>query len=307
MSARQGYGLRELAATLSYELERQAVPSSLHFGSFPAPRPQLVYVLLDPLMYSKLEGEHALPGEAALRRTIFLCAESPPKAEDEAHVELLGRAGSVFAVDQRSVVALDRAGIRARLLRPGYSKSLDRFDPLASRPIDVLFLGQRSGRRTELVSRITEVLSSRSCRVVIPEAAPTADEVDSPLADGRWPLLAQSKILINAHYGDESSFEWRHALDALHAGAVVVTEHASGIRPLVPGQHLFVASADSLPYVAESILRDEQRMARVREQAYERLSTWLPYALWVSVLRAAIVELVGQPDASEATLNRSAA
>ena len=84
-------------------------------------------------------------------------------------------------------------------------------------------------------------------------------------------------------------------LDAIHAGAVVVTEHSSGIAPLVAGEHLLVASADSLPFVAESLVRDPERLAALRTAAYERLSSWIPFALPVAVLRAAIVELVGEP------------
>ena len=89
-------------------------------------------------------------------------------------------------------------------------------------------------------------------------------------------------------------------LDAIHAGAVVVSEHATGLAPLEPGTHLLVAAADALPYVADHLLSDPDRLAQLREQAYERLSTWIPYALPVSILRAAIVELVGEalPDAT---------
>jgi hypothetical protein len=115
-------------------------------------------------------------------------------------------------------------------------------------------------------------------------------------AESRWPLLAQTKVLINLHRDDDDSrFEWCRALDAVHAGAVVVTEHSSGIAPLVPGEHLLVSSPDSLPYVVDALLRDDRRLATLRAQAYERLSRWIPFALPVSVLRAAVVELVGEP------------
>ncbi len=295
MSARQHYPLRELAGTLQYELERQAVPSSLHLGRFPEPRPSLVYVLLDPTGYVTAEGEQALPADAILRRTIFLCAEPPPAAADDERLALLQRAGAVFALDQRSVLEMHRLGIAARLLRPGYSKSLDHFDPAAPRPIDVMFLGRHSLRRTKYLSRAARVLSRHHCLLQVAGAAPSPGDTSSFLGPGRWALLAQTKVLISLHRGQRSRLDWRGALDAIHAGAVVVTEHSSGIAPLVPGEHLLVAGADALPYVVDDLLGDEQRLARLRVQAYERLSTWLPYALPVSVLRAAVVELVGEP------------
>ena len=158
-----------------------------------------------------------------------------------------------------------------------------------------MFLGTHSLRRTKYLSRAARVLSRHNCLLQIAEDIPSPGDTSSFLAEGRWPLLAQTKILINLHRGDDSRFEWRGALDAVHAGAVVVTEQSSGIAPLVPGEHLLVASADSLPYVVEYLLYDEERLARLRTQAYERLKTWIPYALSVSVLRAAVVELVGEP------------
>ena len=191
---------------------------------------------------------------------------------------------------------MHRLGIPARLLSPGYSKSLDHFDPDASRPIDVMFLGAHSLRRTKYLSRAARVLSRHNCLVQISEATPSPGDTSSFLAGrGRWPLLAQTKVLISLHRDDGSRFEWRGALDAIHAGAVVVTEPSSGIAPLVAGEHLLVASADSLPYVVEEVLRDEEPLGSAAPQAYERLKAGSLTRSWVSVLRAAVVELVGEP------------
>jgi len=304
MSPRQPYLLRELAETLHHELELQAVPSSLHLRGFPEPRPSLVYVLLDPKSYVTNEAEQALPDDAILRRTIFVCAEAPPSTDEDRHVALLRRAGAVFVLDQRSVVAMHRLGITARVLRPGYSKSLDRFDPTAPRPIDVTFLGIHSLRRTKFLGRAARVLSRHNCVLEISEESPKAEDTSSPLAQARWPLLAETKVLISLHRDDQARFDWGGAVDAIHAGAVVVTEPSSGTSPLVPGEHLMATSADSLPYLVEELLRNEQRLARLRSAAYERLKTWVPYALSVAILRAVVVDLVGEPVPSGAGLGK---
>lgn len=304
MSPHQPYSLRELAATLGHELELQAVPSSLHLGGFPQPRPSLVYVLMDPVAYLAKEGQHALPADETLRRTIFLCAEELPSAADEECIALLRRAGAVFVLDRRSVVAMHRLGLPARLIRPGYSKALDHFDPAAPRPIDVMFLGTHSLRRTKYLNRAARVLSRHDCVLQVREDTPNAVDISSPLAEARWPLLSQAKVLISLHRDDQLRFDWRGAVDAIHAGTVVVTEPSSGIPPLVAGEHLVVTGADSLPYVVEDLLSDEQRLARLRSAAYERLRAWIPYALSVAILRAAVVELVGEPVPSGATLDK---
>jgi hypothetical protein len=295
MSEGQPYPLREVAETLQYELDRQAVPSTLHLDGFPEPRPSLVYILLDPRAYVAIEGDQALPADEILRRTIFLCDEAPPTAADEEHIALLRRAGSLFAPEQRSVVEMHDVGLSARLLRPGYSKSLDRFDPAAARSIDVMFLGTHSLRRTKYLNRAAPVLARYNCLLQISDDTPSVGDTTSFLAQGRWPHLARAKVVISLHRDEESRFDWRGALDAIHAGAAFVSEHASGVSPLVPGEHLVTASADALAYVVEELLGDESGLARLRTQAYERLSTWIPYALSVAILRAAIVELVGEP------------
>ena len=97
-------------------------------------------------------------------------------------------------------------------------------------------------------------------------------------ADRRWPLLEQAKVVINLHGGESTRIEWRSVLDAIHAGAVIVTEHSSGLAPFVAGEHFLVASGDAIPFVAESLVRDPERLAALRTAAYERLSRWLPFA-----------------------------
>jgi hypothetical protein len=303
MSADQQRPMRELAETLKYELELQGVPGELHVGVFPDVVPQRVYVVLDPLGYWSVE-RRPLPDPAILGRTIFVYPEAPSSADDE-HLRLLAQAGAVFALDQRSQIAIERLGLRARLLRPGYSKSLDRFDPDAARPIDAISVGPRSPRQNKYVEHAAQVMSRHGLRLDVGGDGVTPIREEALPAEDRLPLLTQAKLFINIHADEDARFEWTRALDAIHAGAVVVTEHSSGLAPLVPGEHLITAGPCSLPYVAEAVLRDERRLAELRARAYERLSTWLPFALPVSVLRAAVVEVVGQPLPSRASVSRS--
>lgn len=297
MSTQQHHPLRELAESVRHELELQGVPSVLHAGGFPDARADRVYVLLDPRSYVAAEGAQALPDDAILARTIVLCVEPPPSDPSDPHLALLRRAGAVFAIDQVAVVTLTRLGVRARLLRPGYTRIHDHFDPAADRPIDVLFFGAHTLRRTRYLSRAARVLARLNSAVYL-----DGPEQSSLAADAKWPLLARTKVVVNLHCGDQTRLEWRRVLDAIHAGAVVVTEHSSGIAPLAAGEHLLVASADSLPFVAESLVNDSERLAKLRTASYERLSTWIPFALPVAVLRAAIVELVGEPIPAHASL-----
>src|SRR4051794_25035263 len=160
MSPRQDYPLRELVATLEYELGLQGLPAALHLGAFPEVRPNRVYVLMGPREYVALEGEQALPEDAVLKRTIFIGAEDPDTiGGDQSSLELMRRAGAVFDLNQRTVLALQRRGIPARTLKLGHSALLDRFDAEAPRPIDVMFYGRHSARRGHHLGRWADVLA----------------------------------------------------------------------------------------------------------------------------------------------------
>jgi Glycosyl transferase family 2 len=303
MSPQQNWYLREFAETLIYELGQQGAPSALHLDGFPAPRPEMVYVLVAPHEYLKLEGDGALPDDEILKRTIFLCADSPAVIDQDKDTKLLRRGGAVFDLDARSVALRRRTGIPSRYLRPGYSKLRDRFDPEVDRPIDVMFLGAHSLRRTRQLARCARVLAPRNCLLQISDAShPNPGASTSFIADGKWDLLAHTKVLLNVHRGEDSYIEWLRVLDAIHSGAVVVTEHSAGMSPLVAGEHLLVASPDSLGYVLDAALRDSVLLQKVRTSAYEHVRSWLPFALWVSVFRATAVEIVGRSVTSTASL-----
>lgn len=293
MSPRQPHPLRELTETLRYELELQGIPSFVSTDGFPPPRSDLVYVLVDPRMFVALEGVRALPDDAVLGRTVLLGAERPDAMGPGEELELLKLGGAVFDLDARTVAAMRRHGVAARTLKPGYSRMRDHYDPDHQRPIDVMFLGTHSLRRTDDVRRCAPVLAGRNCLFHLSPDGPAGPE--EFLGDGRWSLLAQSKVVLNLHADDRTGLEWLRVLDAIHAGAVVVSEHSSGIDTLEPGRHLLVASRESLPYVTDLLLRDERRLEQIRADAYERMRSWVPFALSASIFRAALIEILGRP------------
>ena len=292
LSPAQPARLRALADTLAFELGVQGVPAAVHLGPFPGSGPERVFVLLNPRQYVEAEGEAALPADAVMRRTICLCDEPPPAQRHDADWERLDRAGALFSIDPHDRRELGLQGLHPRLLRPGYSRSLDRFSATAERPVDIAFVGEKTDRCARLLNEAGEILAGRRCRL---DGADQTASAQSP-GTGCGELLAGTKVMINLHAGEDPRLEWRDVLDAMHCGAVVVSEHAAAISPFVAGEHLFVAAPEAVGHVAAALLRDPERLAAVRSAAYERLSAWLPYALPVSVLRAAIVELVGEAE-----------
>lgn len=270
MAPEQNWFFRELVAALRDELDRQGVSSSLTIGGFPAPRSDRVYVLVPPHEYAALQGRDALPSAELLDRTIFICAEQPGTAYFDANVDLARSAGAVFDISARSARILRRAGIAADPLALGYTPRWDHFDPGRERDVDVVFLGCHSSRRAELLNAYAPTLARFNCYLQLSDnSRPNADGSTTFLAGDKWGLLARAKLLINLHVGEEPYFEWLRALDALHCGAVLLSEHSSDVAPLVPGRHLFLGHAESLALMAEALLDDPERLARVRADAHE--------------------------------------
>lgn len=283
-----------LAELIEYELGLQSVPAAHHRGRFPEPHPGLVYLLLDPHAYLAAPGAR-LPGDRILARTVFVSTDPAGLDDDAAPPVPWERAGAVFALDQRRRDELERRGIRTRLLRPGYSRYLDCFDREAERSVDVALVGGGGGRGGAYLTGIRPVLARHDLTLEVLDALPGSGGASSPSLQ-RQATLARTKVMISLHDDDDGGrLDWLSAVAAIEAGAVVVTEHCSGMTPLVAGEHLLVAGPESAPYVATALLRDEARLAGLRERAYDRVSRWLPFALPISVLRAALVELVGQP------------
>ena len=281
----------ELVKTLRYELAEQDVPSTLSTEFFSAPAVDVVYVLVDPDDFLASAGPDSFPPADVLRRTIFLSASRAPSGAQAPHLEHYQQAGVVFDIDPDRVAARQKAGIAARHLRLGYSPKWDHFDPAARPTIDVMFLGRDSPHRAWQLNRCARLLADRSCRIHLVGSGELSGEA-------KWDLLTKTRIVLNIHAVPGAGYhrlEWARILDAIHAGAAVVSEHATDLRPLVPGEHLLTAGPEAFPYVLEAALADADLCRRLRQAAYERIRDWLPFSLAVAGFRAAAVDLVGRP------------
>jgi len=285
----EGSRMRELAEVVGHELALQDVAWTVHSGEFPPAALQRVHVLVDPVGFVAAHGQAALPVEGVLRRSIFICARLEPRPS-AATVSLLRRAGAVFTLDPRDAVELAHAGVQARQLRPGYSEALDRGRRDEAREIEVGFLGPLNHRQSECARLTMEVLGDRHCVVIGAGGAGGRDLQE------RLEALARCRVAIALRRDDaDPRLEAERVVEAIHAGAAVVCEHGVGVSPLVAGEHLLAGSAPALGFLARVLLREPARREALRDAARARLRDWLPLALHVAVLRAAVVELVGEP------------
>jgi hypothetical protein len=87
--------------------------------------------------------------------------------------------------------------------------------------------------------------------------------------------LADTRILLNVHRGDEPYFEWARVVEAIANGCVVASENSVGIEPLVPGEHFLMAPLEHLAEQAIALAFDEPRRMAMAEAAYKLTTTEL--------------------------------
>src|SRR5438270_7322027 len=120
MAPHQNLFFRELVGALRHELAQMGVPSSVTEDEFPAPRPDLVYVLVPPHEFYALSERHD-EDDGLLARTIFISAEQPTQGHFAENVRLAPKAGAVFDINARATREYHRNGIAAQHLQIGYS------------------------------------------------------------------------------------------------------------------------------------------------------------------------------------------
>lgn len=274
-----GDALRERGATVEESVD-----------CFPHPADDLVYLFV-PHEYNPMVHEPARPSPAQLRRSVALCTEQPGTSWFETAAELAAQAGAVVDINALGAAELHRRGIEAEHAPLGYVPEWDRWDGDATREreVDVAFLGAHTDRRAQALARCVPALSRRRCAIHLVETVhPHVAGSSYFLArERKWDLLADTEILLNVHHGPLAYMEWHRVLGAAINGCVVVSEHALGIDPLVPGEHFVSAGYDDLPAVLEGLLSDPERIARIRSAAYELVREQMPMARAVDAVLAA--------------------
>jgi hypothetical protein len=124
------------------------------------------------------------------------------------------------------------------------------------RPIDVLFLGTLTERRSAVLARLAPTLAAHRCFIHAPGHGRPLRGAKGQIDDthSRW-LASQSKILLNVHRGEFPYFEW-HRVVTLGAeqGTVVISEPSLPVPDIHPGMHYLSAQIEEMPSLIERLL-----------------------------------------------------
>jgi hypothetical protein len=306
LAKRQNGFFFELAEAIAEEIRAAGHGAFLSVDGFPPPREDLVYVLLPPHEYYRLEGLNTEPPPAILARTIFVCAEQPGTSFFDDDVFLAARAGAVFDINARSIGEFRRRGVDGvRHLPLGWTPTWSpvAFEPgqpfpgAVHRPIDVLHMGIYSANRGRALAAAAKHIVRWESKLVLADhtKANSEPQANFVMNEPKWDMMRRSRVLLNVHVAERPYFEWLRVVQAIGAGCAVVSEHSAGYAPLVPGQHVVFGGAQALGLLAQELLDDEERRWALTRDAWLFLRDELPFSRSIATLIEAGQEIAAAP------------
>lgn len=293
----------ELAEAVSDELELLGWTTTISVDGFPEPRDDLVYALVSPHEYYRLEGVHTEPTWQTLKRTIFICAEQPGTPFFDDNVFLAERAGAVFDISRVSAAEFARREVEGvRHFPLGWTR---RWSPVdfdgdaegAERDIDLLHLGVYSRDRAHALAAASRFHWHRRTALILgdDDRPNTGNKPNYVTGAPKWELLKRTRVLLNLHVSERPYFEWLRVVQAIGAGCAVVSEHSLDYEPLVPGEHVLFGRSTAVGLLAGELLDDEPMRFEIAERAWRFLKEELPLADAVRQLADAASEVAANP------------
>lgn len=265
---------------------------------FPALDEDLIYLYV-PHEYHPLVEELAHPTTAQLRRTVAVCTEQPGTQWFDTSCGIAAQAGGVVDINVLGVRELTKRGVKAEHVPLGYVPAWDAWGGAEGsvRSTDMVFLGGATERRTQLLSRCGEVLAGRRSAIHLTESARphTAGKASFLAHQRKWKALADGKVLLNVHRTALPYMEWHRVIGGILNGCVILTEHALGVEPLVPGRHYLSADYETLPQVLDGALGDPERLEQIRQDAYDLIRREMPLSTMVERLEKAVERAAANP------------
>jgi hypothetical protein len=136
------------------------------------------------------------------------------------------------------------------------------------RPIDVLFIGTLTPRRSQALARLASTLARYQCFIHAPTGlgAPLTGEKKSIAMEESLLLAKNAKVMLNVHRDEFSYFEWhRVMMMGIEQGAIVLSEPCFPSPGVEPGRHFLEAAVDEMPRVLGRLLESADGETHARQ------------------------------------------
>lgn len=260
------------------------------------PADDVAYVVI-PHEYFAVREPELWPSRAQLGRTIALTVEHPGTPWFEISDQQSRRCAAVVDINRDSAAEMRRRGHKVKHFQLGYSRHWDAWGGLrGERSTDIVYLGSTDDRRDKALAGFSSLWWNRRVKMLLPTTQPKpTQQPDFVVGRPKFEMLADSKVLLNLHRLDSNCLEWVRVLEAMSNGCVVVSEHSVDAGPLVAGEHYLSGSIGSLGVMAAAALEEPDRLAQMRESAYQFIRTKLPMKPAAEMLVDLATQLVAKP------------
>lgn len=304
-------GLKEIGFDVAIKNERQAFASDADWHIVVAPHE--FFYLGAGLRF----GEQSLPPNLILLNT-----EQPSTQWFARAWPFFARAHAVWDINHFSAEHIKTMGVPCSYLPLGYVPGFQPFQelkempvhygtcflepeilqksflhqPIANRPIDVLFLGHLSPKRERFFAQIAPVTSKYRCYFYFwnPQTPIVANENTYMSTATSVGLAQRSKVVLNVHHGQDAYFEWhRVVMHGIWQKALVISEPSEASPPFEAGRDFVSASEAEIGEQIDHYLSSESGLVQAQEIVERGFGTLLSCRLR-DILRDLIVHLDGR-------------
>ena len=299
VSGRGNVFMREIAEHLVEALVLAGRPGELVIDDLPdgADDP-MQNLVVAPHEFFVLSPSAEPDRQRAAAASICINTEQPGTPFFDLAMTYAARGPVVLDINRYSLDAVRRLGLAAVHLPLGCTPSMDAWQG-ESRPrrVDIGFLSGRTPRREQFIAGGGGMLWewNTDLRFFSWHRPILGGGPAFATGDEKFAALADTRILLNVHRGEEPYFEWARVVEAISNGCVIASETSVGIEPLVPGVHFVMAPLDHLAEQAIALALDEPRRAAMADAAYGLTTTALSQSelLQIALTEAAIVARQG--------------
>jgi hypothetical protein len=196
----------------------------------------------------------------------------------------------VLDINPWSLAAIRQLGMSAVHLPLGYVPSIDEWHRQSrERSVDFGLLAGRTPRREAFIGGAAGLLWEwrTDLRFFSWHRPATAAHQSFAAGSAKFRALADTRIMLNVHRGDEPYFEWARVVETMANGCALATETSVGFEPLQPGVHMLMAPLDELAEQAVALAFDEPRRQAMADAAYEVLTDQLHQTALIEAALAA--------------------
>ena len=294
MSEHGNVFMREIAEHLAEALVSTGRAAEVVTDELPEATPgatPLDNLVVAPHEFFVLFAADELAKQRAAAASVSINTEQPGTPFFDLSMQYAAAGPVVLDINPWSLAAIHRLGLGAVHLPLGYVPSIDAWHGLQrDRRIDIGLLAGRTERREAFIAGAAGMLWEwrTDLRFFSWHRPATAQHPTFAAGEAKYRTLADTRIMLNVHRGDEPYFEWARVVETMANGCALATEMSVAFEPLTPGVHMLMAPLDELAEQAIALAFDEPRRAAMAQAAYEMLTGSLHQGALLDVaLRAA--------------------